>query len=187
MVCNRCQKRPAIIFVQRMENGQMKNEGFCLHCARELHIKPVEDLMKQFGMSDEDMDNMENRMESMMDEMGDANPLSLMMNMGQPTEGEESEGDDDLVPGSSATFPLGVKAEGEAGNGKKAQKNGKKPPRRKFLDTYCENLTRKAREGRLDDIVGRDREIYRDSNSEPPPEEQPLPHRRGGRRQDGHR
>ena len=126
MVCNRCQKRPAIIFVQRMENGQMKNEGFCLHCARELHIKPVEDLMKQFGMSDEDMDNMENRMESMMDEMGDANPLSLMMNMGQPTEGEESEGDDDLVPGSSATFPLGVKAEGEAGNGKKAQKNGKK-------------------------------------------------------------
>ena len=83
MVCNRCQKRPAIIFVQRMENGQMKNEGFCLHCARELHIKPVEDLMKQFGMSDEDMDNMENRMESMMDEMGDANPLSLMMNMGR--------------------------------------------------------------------------------------------------------
>ena len=103
MVCNRCQKRPAIIFVQRMENGQMKNEGFCLHCARELHIKPVEDLMKQFGMSDEDMDNMENRMESMMDEMGDANPLSLMMNMGQPMGGEEDEGDDDLVPGSSAT------------------------------------------------------------------------------------
>ena len=161
MVCNRCQKRPAIIFVQRMENGQMKNEGFCLHCARELHIKPVEDLMKQFGMSDEDMDNMENRMESMMDEMGDANPLSLMMNMGQPMDGEENEGDDDLVPGSSATFPLGVKAEGDAGNSKKAQKNGKKPPRRKFLDTYCENLTRKAREGKLDDIVGRDREIYR--------------------------
>ena len=161
MVCNRCQKRPAIIFVQRMENGQMKNEGFCLHCARELHIKPVEDLMKQFGMSDEDMDNMENRMESMMDEMGDANPLSLMMNMGQPMGGEENEGDDDLVPGSSATFPLGVKAEGDAGNSKKAQKNGKKPPRRKFLDTYCENLTCKAREGKLDDIVGRDREIYR--------------------------
>ena len=49
MVCIRCQKRPAIIFVQRMENGQMKNEGYCLHCAREMHIKPVDDLMKQFG------------------------------------------------------------------------------------------------------------------------------------------
>ena len=78
MVCIRCQKRPAIIFVQRMENGQMKNEGYCLHCARELHIKPVEDLMKQFGMSDEDMDNMEDRMENMMQELGDGsgNPFS---------------------------------------------------------------------------------------------------------------
>ena len=86
MVCIRCQKRPAIIFVQRMENGQMKNEGYCLHCARELHIKPVEDLMKQFGMSDEDMDNMEDRMENMMQELGDGsgsmNPFSMMMNMG---------------------------------------------------------------------------------------------------------
>ena len=81
MVCNRCQKRPAIIFIQRMDNGQMKQEGYCLHCARELHIKPVDDLMKQFGMSDQDLDNMENRMESMMEEMGDANPLSMMMNM----------------------------------------------------------------------------------------------------------
>ena len=161
MVCIRCQKRPAIIFVQRMENGQMKNEGYCLHCAREMHIKPVDDLMKQFGMSDEDMDAMEDRMENMMQEMGDMsnmNPFSMMMGMGQPDQSEE---DSDLVPGSSATFPLGVKAEGEAGNGKKAQKNGKKPPRRKFLDTYCENLTRKAREGKLDDIIGRDREIYR--------------------------
>ena len=106
MVCNRCQKRPAIIFVQRMENGQMKNEGFCLHCARELHIKPVEDLMKQFGMSDEDMDNMENRMESMMEELGDSNPLSMMMNM---TQGGEDAPDEDevLIPGSNATFSLG--------------------------------------------------------------------------------
>ena len=160
MVCNRCQKRPAIIFVQRMENGQMKNEGYCLHCARELHIKPVEDLMKQFGMSDEDMDNMENRMESMMEEMGgETNPFSMMMNMGQP----ENEGDEDLMPGSSATFPLGVKdgQNEQQGDKKAGNKNDKKPPRRKFLDTYCENLTRKAREGKLDDIIGRDREIYR--------------------------
>ena len=161
MLCVKCQKRPAVVFVQRLENGKTVQEGYCLTCARAMHIQPVDDLMKQFGMSDQDLDNMENRMESMMDEMGDANPLSLMMNMGQPMGGEENEGDDDLVPGSSATFPLGVKAEGDAGNSKKAQKNGKKPPRRKFLDTYCENLTRKAREGKLDDIIGRDREIYR--------------------------
>ena len=163
MVCIRCQKRPAIIFVQRMENGQMKNEGYCLHCARELHIKPVEDLMKQFGMSDEDMDNMEDRMENMMQELGDGsgNPFSMMMNMGQPQSGED--GDEDLMPGSSATFPLSMNGgEQDAPKGdKKPGKSGKKPPRRKFLDTYCENLTRKAREDRLDDIIGRDREIYR--------------------------
>ena len=162
MVCIRCQKRPAIIFVQRMENGQMKNEGYCLHCAREMHIKPVDDLMKQFGMSDEDMDAMEDRMENMMQEMGDMsnmNPFSMMMGMGQPDQSEE---DCDLVPGSSATFPLGVNGGAQNGkNEKKACKNEKKPPRRKFLDTYCENLTRKAREGKLDDIIGRDREIYR--------------------------
>ena len=161
MVCIRCQKRPAIIFIQRMDNGQMKQEGYCLHCARELHIKPVDDLMKQFGMSDQDLDNMENRMESMMEELGDSNPLSMMMNMAQG--GEDADPDDmdeDLVPGSNATFPLGFTSS-EKKEGDKKAKNGKKPPKRKFLDTYCENLTRKAREGKLDDVIGRDREIYR--------------------------
>ena len=163
MVCIRCQKRPAIIFIQRMDNGQMKQEGYCLHCARELHIKPVDDLMKQFGMSDQDLDNMENRMESMMEELGDANPLSMMMNMANGGEDADPDGmDEDLVPGSNATFPLGfTSSEKKDGDKKADRKNGKKPPKRKFLDTYCENLTRKAREGKLDDIIGRDREIYR--------------------------
>ena len=161
MVCIRCQKRPAIIFIQRMVDGQMKQEGYCLHCARELHIKPVDDLMKQFGMSDQDLDNMENRMESMMEELGDSNPLSMMMNMTQGGEDAPDE-DEDLIPGSNATFPLGFTSNEKKDGDKKAdRKNGKKPPKRKFLDTYCENLTRKAREGKLDDIIGRDREIYR--------------------------
>ena len=163
MVCIRCQKRPAIIFIQRMENGQMKQEGYCLHCARELHIKPVDDLMKQFGMSEQDLDNMENRMESMMEELGDSNPLSMLMNMSGNGEDADAENmDEDLVPGSNATFPLGFTGtEKQDGEKKADHKSGKKPPKRKFLDTYCENLTRKAREGKLDDIIGRDREIYR--------------------------
>ena len=163
MVCIRCQKRPAIIFIQRMDNGQMKQEGYCLHCARELHIKPVDDLMKQFGMSEQDLDNMENRMESMMEELGDSNPLSMLMNMSGGGEDADAENmDEDLVPGSNATFPLGFTgAEKQDGEKKADRKAGKKPPKRKFLDTYCENLTRKAREGKLDDIIGRDREIYR--------------------------
>ena len=187
MVCIRCQKRPAIIFIQRMDNGQMKQEGYCLHCARELHIKPVDDLMKQFGMSDQDLDNMENRMESMMEEMGDANPLSMMMNMANGGEDADPDSmDEDLIPGSNATFPLGfTSSEKKDGDKKADRKNGKKPPKRKFLDTYCENLTRKAREGKLDDIIGRDREIYH-PDLEPPSEEQPLPDRRSRCGQDRH-
>ena len=166
MVCIRCKKRPAIIFIQRMENGQMKQEGYCLHCARELHIKPVEDLMKQFGMSEQDMDNMEDRMESMMEEMGEGgNPLAALMNMQDG--GDGSDGDEDgFTPGGNATFPLSITGQAGGQNGQQSASNkngraGKKPPRRKYLDTYCENLTAKARDGRLDDIIGRDREIYR--------------------------
>ena len=166
MVCIRCKKRPAIIFIQRMENGQMKQEGYCLHCARELHIKPVEDLMKQFGMSEQDMDNMEDRMESMMEEMGEGgNPFAALMNMQDG--GDGSDGDEDgFTPGGNATFPLSITGQAGGQNGQQNAPNkngraGKKPPRRKYLDTYCENLTAKARDGRLDDIIGRDREIYR--------------------------
>ena len=164
MVCIRCKKRPAIIFVQRMDsNSQMKQEGYCLRCARELHIKPVEDLMKQFGMSEQDMDNMEDRMESMMEEMGEGgNPFAALMKMQDEENGGAGE-EDGFTPGGNATFPLSIAGqEGQGGpNGAKNGKAGKKPPRRKYLDTYCENLTAKARDGRLDDIIGRDREIYR--------------------------
>ena len=66
MLCVRCKKRTAIVFVQRMEAGQPKQEGYCLTCARELGIKPVDDLMKQFGVSDQDLENMEERMSSFM-------------------------------------------------------------------------------------------------------------------------
>ena len=162
MVCIRCKKRPAIIFVQRMDsNSQMKQEGYCLRCARELHIKPVEDLMKQFGMSEQDMDNMEDRMENMLEEMGGegANPFSMMMGMGQPGENEETDDAEGFTPGGNATFPLSLSGQEEKKDTGRA--GNKKPPRRKFLDTYCENLTEKARAGKIDDIIGRDREIYR--------------------------
>ncbi len=160
MVCIRCKKRPAIIFIQRMD-GSSQQEGYCLRCARELHIKPVEDLMKQFGMSEQDMDNMEDRMDSMMDEMGGegASPFSMMMGMssGEAPSQEEADG---FTPGGNATFPLSLSdREEKKDSGRSGGKQ--KPPRRKFLDTYCENLTEKARNGKLDDIIGRDREIYR--------------------------
>ena len=154
MLCVRCKKRPAVVFVQRMENGKPVQEGYCLTCARAMHIQPVDDLMKQFGMSDQDLENMEERMGSFLQEAADSGMLA-------PTGEDSPDGpQDDFVPGGSPVFPFGLG--GQRQNGEAAQ-NGKKEkgPRRKFLDTYCENLTQKARDGKTDRIIGRDREIYR--------------------------
>ncbi|MFR8255885.1 MAG: AAA family ATPase [Ruthenibacterium sp.] len=176
MLCNKCQKRPAIVFVQRMENGEMKNEGYCLSCARELGIKPLDDIMKQFGISGEDLEAMEDRFAGMM-ENGDMDPSEMMQNMmgmggaggqdaGQDEEEESPDGDgsgeERFVPGGAGTFPLGIFASRKKEDGEKKDPRAKeKGKKRKFLDNYCENLTQKARDGRLDAIIGRDREIYR--------------------------
>ena len=116
MLCNKCKKRPAIVFVQRMENGEMKNEGYCLSCARELGIKPLDDIMKQFGISGEDLEAMEDRFAGMM-ENGDMDPSEMMQNMmgmgaedaedaGQDEEEETSDnGEERFVPGGAGTPP----------------------------------------------------------------------------------
>lgn len=173
MLCNKCKKRPAIVFVQRMENGEMKNEGYCLSCARELGIKPLDDIMKQFGISGEDLEAMEDRFAGMM-ENGDMDPSEMMQNMmgmgaedaedaGQDEEEETSDnGEERFVPGGAGTFPLGIFASRKKEEGEKKDPRAKeKGKKRKFLDNYCENLTQKARDGKLDAIIGRDREIYR--------------------------
>ena len=155
MLCARCKKRTAVVFIQRVEDGKPIQEGYCLTCAKAMHIKPVDDLMERFGMSDQDLENMEERMASFLEEAGQAGAMV-------PTEDGE---DEEFVPGGSPVFPFGFGAPAENKEGQNAggKKNGKKekPPRRKYLDTYCENLTKKAREGRTDRIIGRDREIYR--------------------------
>ena len=155
MLCARCKKRTAVVFIQRVEDGKPIQEGYCLTCAKAMHIKPVDDLMERFGMSDQDLESMEERMASFLEEAGQAGAMV-------PTEDGE---DEEFVPGGSPVFPFGFGAPAENKEGQNAggKKNGKKekPPRRKYLDTYCENLTKKAREGRTDRIIGRDREIYR--------------------------
>ena len=158
MLCVRCKKRTAVVFVQRMENGKPLQEGYCLTCARAMHIQPVDDLMKQFGMSDQDLENMEERMSSFLQEAAESGAL---MPTGEDAPEEASQ--DDFVPGGSPVFPFGFGAQRQNGEEGKGAPNGKKgkAPRRKFLDTYCENLTQKARDGKTDRIIGRDREIYR--------------------------
>ena len=153
MLCARCKKRTAVVFIQRMEDGKPVQEGYCLTCAKAMHIKPVDDLMERFGMSDQDLENMEERMASFLEEAGQSGAM-------MPTEDGE---DEEFVPGGSPAFPFGFGAPAENKEAQNGKKNGKKekPPRRKYLDTYCENLTKKAKEGRTDRIIGRDREIYR--------------------------
>ena len=152
MLCVRCKKRTAVVFVQRMENGKPIQEGYCLTCAREMHIKPVDDLMQRFGVSDQDLENMEERMTSFLQEAGQN---GAMMPVGDD--------DEEFVPGGSPVFPFGPGAKGQNTDEKSAAKNRGKDKKndRKFLNSYCENLTQKARDGRIDHIVGRDREIYR--------------------------
>ena len=162
MLCVKCQKRPAVVFVQRLENGKAIQEGYCLTCARAMHIQPVDDLMKQFGMSDQDLESMEERMSSFLQEAADSGMMAPMMGGDMTDGGDENAPQDDFVPGGSPVFPFGFGARQQKTDDTKG-KNGKKDkaPRRKFLETYCENLTQKARDGKTDRIIGRDREIYR--------------------------
>ena len=152
MLCSRCKKRPAVVFITRMDGDKPINDGLCLTCAKELGIKPVDDLLNKFGITDDDMEQMDQQLGALM------NP-----------EGEE--GDEDFTPGGAATFPFlqnlfgGGAAQEGASADQKAPQDAKdkkaKEKKRKFLDTYCTDLTKKAREGTLDAIIGRDREIYR--------------------------
>ncbi len=166
MLCVRCKKRTAIVFVQRMEAGQPKQEGYCLTCAKELGIKPVDDLMKQFGVSEQDLESMEERMNSFMEEAGE-NGMPMFpfgpMGMGGDMDEDGDDNADDgegFTPGGSATFPFGFGANAEKKKDNE-KKDGKKKSKFKFLDKYCENLTAKAKAGKLDEIIGRDQEIYR--------------------------
>ena len=162
MLCERCKKRPAMIYIQSNEPGQTKSKGYCLTCAKELGIKPVDDMMKQMGIDDEALKAMEEQMESFMqDNMGEDGSFNLsnlfggMGGMGMPG-GDFDDDDDDFEQGGSPTIPFG----GEDSS-KDGKKDKKKKNKRKFLEQYCENLTRKASSGKIDNVIGRNDEIYR--------------------------
>ena len=152
MLCSRCKKRMAVVFVSRMEGDKTYNEGLCLQCAKELGIKPVEDLMTKMGITGDELDALNEQLmnpEEIDDEsfeMGGAAPLPFLNSIfgGAPSEeGGEAAG----------------KGTEQKKGGAKQQKG--KAPERKFLNLYCEDLTAKARRGGFDPIVGRNREIDR--------------------------
>lgn len=157
-LCARCKKNAAVIFITKIENGVSTNEGLCLKCAKELKIKPVEDIISKMGITDENIDELSSEM------------TSAFNGLEELPDGIEGEDED----GKTATFPFLNKlfsGPGAGGNMTPAPKNDekrqnreapkKKEERRRFLDNYCINLTRRAQEGKLDRMIGRDEEMER--------------------------
>ena len=166
-LCSKCKKNLAVIFITKIENGNTVNEGLCLKCARSLGIKPVDDMMQRMGITDDDLENLSG-------EMSEALGSLEGMLSGQEQDG----GDEDEQDSQTATFPFLNKLFGNAANNENADNlparderteqkprgdkpNGQKKQKHKFLDLYCQNLTQKARDGKLDRIVGRDVETER--------------------------
>jgi ATP-dependent Clp protease ATP-binding subunit ClpC len=159
-LCARCKKNVAVIFITKLENGQSKNEGLCLKCARELNIKPVDDIIKKMGLSEEELDGLTNEM---MDALGGPEGLMEIEN------GDEGSDED----GKTATFPFLNRLfnnPDESGFGsspnegrpaREAKENGARNPKRKFLENYCISLTDRARTGKLDNMIGREDELER--------------------------
>ena len=162
-LCSRCGKNVAVIFITKLENGQAKNEGLCLKCARELHIKPVDDIINKMGISDDDLEGLAGDMTNAL------NGAEELMNM-ENTGDEDSEDD-----GKTATFPFlsrlfgGPAAQNNAQNPKDEQPpraqnqpgQPSRPAKHKFLNNYCIDLTERAAKGKLDAMVGREEELER--------------------------
>lgn len=154
--CARCKKRPAVVFITRMDNNETINEGLCLICARELGIKPVDDILKKMGMSDEDVEGVSSDVEGMLaavDPEGDENSLT---DGGAPAIDFQK-----LFSGFGFPFAPGGGKNPSDKKGKKEKHNEKKEDDKKLLRTYCTDLTEKARNGKTDRIIGRDRELDR--------------------------
>ena len=155
MMCSRCHKRMAVIYMTRIEDGKVINEGLCPKCAKELGLKPVDDIMSKMGITDDELDaftdqlteTLENTDEGELFRQVSSMPIPFMQNFMNPGAG----------PGGDITPP---RPAGEKPPERPVSTPEKKPAY-KFLDNFCENLTQRARDGKLDAIVGRDREIYR--------------------------
>jgi len=148
IMCSRCHKRVAVVFIRNMQNGEDKQEGLCIKCAKELGIKPVDDLIAQTGLDDETIERLNNEMQAMIEsgdfQPGDGSGKAPIINFAKLM------GEGDKNDPSARTK-----------KGKKSADGKEEAPEYKFLTNYTTNLTEKAKEGKLDKIVGRDRELAR--------------------------
>lgn len=163
-MCSRCGERPAVVFIQKMENNQVTPEGLCIKCARELNIGSINQMIDKMGISDEELEMASEQMASFMENMGDFDFGSLgeMFNPDN-MDGAQTMPFTDLF-GSLAPQDNQEDADSKSSGPKRRSKRGKKNSQdetRKFLNTYCNNLTDRAKQGKLDSIIGRESEIAR--------------------------
>jgi len=162
-LCARCKKNMAVVFINRIENGVSQQEGLCLKCARELHIKPIDDIIAKMGISDEDLEGLTGEMMEAMQALSGGEDALLEI------ENSDSDTEDD---GKTATFPFLNRLFGAQNNQNRENapaperenrsgKEGERKNKRKYLDNYCISLTGKAREGKLDNMIGRTEELER--------------------------
>ena len=159
-LCSRCKKNVAVVFISKMEGDKTTNEGLCLKCAKELGLPQVDDMMKRMGISDEDLDTLNSEMLQAMSGVENIEDLP-----GGEDAGEEEE------EGKTATFPFLNRLFGgsnppaeksDAPSGREEAPKGRKAEKKhKYLDSYCINLSQRARDGKLDAVIGREEEIQR--------------------------
>ena len=163
MLCCKCKKRPAMLFVAKFDGKDMVNEGYCLKCASELGLPQVKSMMDSMGITQEDLDNFDEQLDSLdngMFELGGAETMppfiqKMFGNINPKDEEGEDNFDDSALP---AQIPEEESRSSRTQNKKESRKDRQK---RKYLDNFCTNLNEKAKEHKLDRIVGRDAEIYR--------------------------
>lgn len=160
-LCSRCRKRAAVVFITKIENGESKQEGLCIQCARELGIKPVDDMIKKMGLSDQDIEQMNSDVEDFIQSLEESG-ANLPDNFPFSADGTDDEESDGRAPAINFQKLINsMPGTSEDRKDGKEKGNGKKQKERKYLDTYCQNLTEKARSGGLDRIVGRERDLAR--------------------------
>ena len=159
MICSKCKQRPAVIFVSRVDGDKTTQEGFCIKCASELNIGPIKQMMQNMGITEDDLDAVSEQFSDLMDNMDDfqlggAGTMPFMQNFFNGANSPAPNGD-------GAPAELGEAEEEDSKDNSKKKKKNKYKTKRKFLGSYCTDLTAKAREGKIDRIIGRETEIYR--------------------------
>ena len=159
MICSKCKQRPAVIFVSRVDGDKTTQEGFCIKCASELNIGPIKQMMQNMGITEDDLDAVSEQFSDLMDNMDDfqlggAGTMPFMQNFFNGANSPAPNGD-------GAPAELDEADEEDSKDNSKKKKKNKHKTKRKFLGSYCTDLTAKAREGKIDRIIGRETEIYR--------------------------